>query len=113
MYSGYQTFTHKQCGIIYRWFMGGQLVPPKDGSGRAKRPGFVYDYEGAAFRHGSLDGDDELHNCQLAALGVVIRNGLAGRYAEAQAVLDGADEAFNHDWLPTGVEPQKMWKHVI
>lgn len=112
-YGGYSYFTRKQCNVIFKAFKRGVLKPPRDCRGRVKREGFVYGFEGRGFRHGfHLDRDEELLNTQIAALNKVCSLVCEGEHAKAQAILDGVDEQFNHDWLPVGVAPEKMWRSV-
>lgn len=113
-YSGYSYFTRKQCNIIYRAFKEGKLTPPNDARGKQKRMGFVYDYEGEHTRHGFyMSEEDELFNCQYVALSTVVGLIVSKDYEKAQALLDGEDEAFNRNYMPSGMSPKKMWKRVF
>lgn len=111
-YGSYDYFTRKQCNVLFKAFKNGELVPPKDCRGKVKREGFVYRYEGQRRYCGKLDADQQLVNCQLAALRKAISKLCDGDKDGAQAVLDGKDEGFNWAWLPNGVEPSKMWRAV-
>ena len=110
-YSSYKYFTRKQCNVIYKAFKNGQLTPPKDCRGKVKREGFVYNYEGASFRHGfNLSKENKLFNGQILTLETVVGLICKGEYEEAQLVLDG--KLYFRDHFPEWVEPEKMWKVV-
>lgn len=119
----YAYITRGQCNAIYKAFKQGQLTPPKDCRGKVKRPGFVYRYEGETTGHyphmvantaRRVEENNRafLLNCQVAAIKTVAACIFEGRLEEAQMVLDGQHEGFNWDWLPSGVEPAKMWRVV-
>lgn len=112
-YGSYDYFTRKQCNLLFKAFKRGELVPPKDCRGKVKREGFVYRFEGQSRYCGFyLDKDQELVNCQLAALREAISKLCGGDREGAQRILDGEDECFNWNYLPQGVEPKKMWRAV-
>lgn len=112
-YLSYDYFTRKQCNAIYSAFKSGKLTPPKDCRGKVKKPSFIYRYENASrFMGMSLTKDERLFNCQLAALGEVIRLIFTDEFAKAQSILDCSEPNFIWKLLPEGVEPKKMWKVV-
>lgn len=112
-YGSYDYFTRKQCNVLYKAFMRGELVPPRDCRGKVKRPGFVYRYENQSRYCGfHLGIDEQLANCQLAALREAVSRLCKGDREGAQRILDAEDEGFNWGYLPQGVEPRKMWKAV-
>ena len=107
-YLSYDYFTRKQCNLLYKVFKRGQLIPPKDCRGKVKHPGFVYRYEGCSRYCGFyLSKEEELFNCQLAALREVIRHYCEGDFIGAQAILDCEDSSFLWNYLPEGAEPKK------
>lgn len=112
-FASYDYITRKQCNVIYKAFKQGKLTPPKDGRGRVKRPGFVYDYEYARFRCGFYPSDDDqIYNFQVAAIREIVGLIIKGDYAKAQDVLDVRDEDFNRGWMPSSTDKRKMWKLV-
>lgn len=112
-YGSYDYFTRKQCNVLFKAFKRGELIPPRDCKGRVKREGFVYRFEGQSRYCGFyLDSDQELVNCQLAALREAVSRICHGDLEGAQKVLDGADDDFNSHHLPESVKPQKMWRSV-
>lgn len=112
-YGSYDYFTRKQCNLLFKAFKRGQLTPPKDCRGKVKRAGFVYRFEGQTRYCGwHLTPEQNLINCQLAALRETIGRLCSGDVEGAQKVLDGEDEGFNWGHLPNGVEPRKMWRAV-
>lgn len=112
-YGSYYYFTRKQCNVVFKAFKRGQLVPPKDCRGKVKKPGFVYRYENQHRYCGFyLTKDEELANCQLAAVREVCSLVCNGEYDKAQRILNGEDESFNWNHLPQGVEPSKMWRTI-
>ena len=70
----------------------GELTPPKDCRGKVKRPGFVYRYENQHRYCGfHVTKEEDLINCQLAALREAVSRLCSGDAEGAQRVLDGAD----------------------
>ena len=112
-YRSYDYFTRKQCNLLYKVFKRGQLTPPKDCRGKVKHPGFVYNFENRSRYCGFyVSTEEDLFNCQLAALRETIRYICEGDLEKAQKVLNAEDEVFLYNYLPHGVEPKKMWKVV-
>ena len=112
-YRSYDYFTRKQCNLLYKAFKRGQLVPPKDCRGKIKHPGFVYRYEGCSRYCGFyLSEEENLFNCQLAALREVIRLVCENKIDAAQAILNCEDSNFLWNYLPQGFNPKKMWKVI-
>lgn len=112
-YRSYDYFTRKQCNLLYKTFMRGQLVPPKDCRGKVKRPGFVYRYENCSRYLGMyISPEQELFNCQMGVLREVISCICKGDLERAQALLNCEDEWMLFNYLPEGVEPKKFWKSV-
>lgn len=111
-YGSWNTFTRKQCNVLYKAFKRGELTPPKDCRGKVKKPGFVYNYEDAHWRHGMyLTREEDLFNGQLGILQLVVGLVIAGDYEQAQSWLDGTHDDI-YSWMPEWVEPSKMWKVV-
>ena len=109
----YDYFTRKQCNVLFKAFKRGELTPPRDCRGKVKREGFVYRYENQSRYCGlHVTPDEELVNCQLAALREAVSRLCKGDREGAQRVLDGKDEGFNWQNLPNGVVPEKMWRAV-
>ncbi len=112
-YMSYDYFTRKQCNLLYKLFKQGKLVPPKDGRGKVKHPGFVYRYEGCSRYCGfNVSINEQLFNCQIAALREVISCVFKDEFEEAQSILAGTNNLFNYNWLPDSIPAKKMWKQV-